>query len=248
MDHHRHVDIVEMALGDEFGLAEQELDFSAFAPPEALLDIDEFLGRDREKHDFAGEVLGRARCRQSHRDPEHPGDLGIMAAAMRRAGMWIGERVLGGTQAVQFAEQREPRAGLAAAQAPLDPGQPEAGFGREAQFSHRLRDERSGPGLVEAGFGMVQDSLAELDDGVPLAVDRVADHALQFVPGQPAPGDPVRTRHESLLDAGKCRMRRGDRGAPRSARSRKPGRTELTGFFRRAARSSRRIRRREDWR
>ena len=28
MDHHRHVDIVEMALGDEFGLAEQELDLA----------------------------------------------------------------------------------------------------------------------------------------------------------------------------------------------------------------------------
>ena len=28
MDHHRHVDVVEMALGDELGLAEQELDLA----------------------------------------------------------------------------------------------------------------------------------------------------------------------------------------------------------------------------
>ena len=99
MDHHRHVDIVEMALGDEFGLAEQEFDLAPLAPPQALLDIDEFLGRDREEHDFAGEVLGRARCRQPHRDAEHAGDLRVVAAAMRRAGFRVGERVLGGAQA-----------------------------------------------------------------------------------------------------------------------------------------------------
>ena len=110
MDHHRHVDVVEMALGDEFGLAEQEFDLAPLAPPQPLLDIDEFLGRDREEHDLAGEVLGRARRRQPHRDAEHAGDLGVVAAAMRRAGMRVGERVLGGAQAVEFAEQREARA------------------------------------------------------------------------------------------------------------------------------------------
>ena len=31
VDHHRHVDIVEMALGDELGLAEQELDLALVA-------------------------------------------------------------------------------------------------------------------------------------------------------------------------------------------------------------------------
>ena len=139
MDHHRHVDIVEMALGDEFGLAEQEFDLAPLAPPQALLDIDEFLGRHREKHDFAGEVLGRARRRQPHRDAEHAGDLGVVAAAVRRAGMRVGERVLGGAQAVELAEQRETRAGLAAAQPPLDPGQPEAGLRREAQLASSSR-------------------------------------------------------------------------------------------------------------
>ncbi len=101
--------------------------------------------------------------------------------------MRVGERVLGGAQAVELAEQREARPRLAAAQPALDPGQPEAGCGREAQLRHRLRDQRGGAGLVEAGFGMVQDPLAEFDDRVALAVDRLADRALQFVPGQRRP-------------------------------------------------------------
>ncbi len=107
MDHHRHVDVVEMALGDEFGLAQQELDFAALLAMQALLDIDELLGRDGEEDQFAGEVLGGTDLREAHRDPEHAGDLGVVAAAVRRTGVRIGEGMVGGSQAVQFAEDGE---------------------------------------------------------------------------------------------------------------------------------------------
>src|SRR5207253_7345176 len=73
MDHHRHVDVVEMALGDEFGLAQEELDLALFLAAQALLDIDELLGRDGEEYELAGEMLGRADGGEAHRDAEHAG-------------------------------------------------------------------------------------------------------------------------------------------------------------------------------
>ena len=49
MDHHGHVDVVEMALGDELGLAEHEFDVASGDAGGALLDIDELLGRHRKR-------------------------------------------------------------------------------------------------------------------------------------------------------------------------------------------------------
>ena len=72
-------------------------------------------------------------CRQPHRDAEHAGDLGVVAAAMRRAGVRVGERVVGGAQAVELAEQAR-GAGRACRREPaLDAGQREAGLRREAE-------------------------------------------------------------------------------------------------------------------
>ena len=180
MDHHRHVDVVEMAFGDQFGLAEEELDLALLAAAEALLDIDELLGRHREEHQFPGEVLGCARRREAHRDAEHAGDLGVVAAAVRGAGMRVGERVVGGAQAVEFADEGEARPGRVAADAALDPGQREAGSGAEAEGGH-AGDERRGLGLVEPGLGVMEDGFAEFDDLVAVALDRLAHRPFQFV-------------------------------------------------------------------
>src|SRR5215469_9716111 len=57
MDHHGHVDVVEMALGDELGLAEHEFDVASGDAGGALLDIDELLGRHRKK------IISPPRCR-----------------------------------------------------------------------------------------------------------------------------------------------------------------------------------------
>jgi len=42
----------------------------------------------------AGEVVARADLRQSHRDAQHTGDLGIVAAAVRRSGLRVGKRMI----------------------------------------------------------------------------------------------------------------------------------------------------------
>ena len=100
---------------------------------------------------------------------------------MRGAGVRVGMRVVGGAQAVEFADQREARAGAGALDAALDAGEGEPGLRFEAKPAHRLGDEGGGLLLVEPGLGVVQDRLAELDDLVAAAIDRLAHRLLQFV-------------------------------------------------------------------
>src|SRR5437764_335421 len=76
---------------------------------------------------------------------------------------------------------REARAVALDAQAALDAGQCEAGFGSKAELAHRVGDERGGLGFVEARFGVMQDRLAQFDDRIAVAVDRLAHLLLQFV-------------------------------------------------------------------
>ena len=181
MDHHRHVDIVEMALGDELGLAEHEFDLALGDAPHALLDIDELLGRHGEKDNLAGEMVGGLHIAEPDRGTEHAGDLRVVAAAVRRPGGRIGERVVRGAQAVELADQGEPRPRRPSCEPALDPGQGQTGARREAQGSHALSDQSGRLDLVEAGLGIAQDRFAEIDDRVGMAIDRLANRALQFI-------------------------------------------------------------------
>src|SRR6202035_3640864 len=98
-----------------------------FLAAQALLDIDELLGRDREKDDFAGELAGADRV-EAHRGAEHAGDLRVVAAAMRGAGMRVGEGMVGGSEAVELADDGDARAGAGAGDAALDTGEREPGL------------------------------------------------------------------------------------------------------------------------
>src|SRR5437667_316392 len=83
----------------------------------------------------------------------------------------ISERVVGGAQTVELADKRQARTGPAASEAALDPGQGQAGLRFEAERAHLVGDQRRGAVLVEAGFRVMQDRLAELDDLVAVAID-----------------------------------------------------------------------------
>src|SRR5439155_20516869 len=181
MDHHRHIDIVEMALGDKLRYAEHDLDFAPGDARNALLDIDELLGRHGEKDDLAGEVLGGLCVAEADRGTQHAGDLSIVAAAVRRPCRRISERMFRGAQAVELADEGEPWSWGAAGESALDTGKGEAGARLEPQCRHALRHEGSGFHLVEAGLRVAQDRFAEIDDRVGMAINRVADRALQFI-------------------------------------------------------------------
>ena len=180
MYHHGDVDIVEMALGDELGLAQHELDFAPRDAPRPLLDIDELFGRDGEKDDLAREVLGDLGIPQTYRRAQNAGDLGVVAAAVSRAGDRVGERMLGGAQTVELADEGEPRPRRTTGDPALDAGQSQTGLRRQPQGTHPLGDESGGFHLVEAGLRIAQDRLAETDDRIRMTVDGLADLAFQF--------------------------------------------------------------------
>src|SRR5207248_1380519 len=71
-------------------------------------------------------------------------------------------------------------------EAALDTGQRQSGLRREAQFAHLVSDHGGGLAFVEAGLGVMQDRLAELDDLVAVTVDRLAHRLFQLFLGRHA--------------------------------------------------------------
>ena len=130
-----------------------------------------------KKMSLAGELLGGLGIAEPDRGAQHPGDLRVVTATVRRPGGRIGERMLRGAQAVELADKREPRSGRAAGEPAFDAGQREARTRRQSQGGHPLGDEGGGLYLVEAGLGVAQDRFAEIDDRVGVAIDRLANRA-----------------------------------------------------------------------
>jgi hypothetical protein len=118
---------------------------------------------------------------QSDRRAQHPGNLGVVATAVGCPGERVGQGMLRGSQAVELADESEPRARCSAGELSLDAGQSQSGARAQPQCAHPLGDQRGGPHFVKAGFRMAQDGLAEIDDGLGVAIDRIADRALQLV-------------------------------------------------------------------
>ena len=133
VDHHRHVDIVEMALGDEFGLAEHELDLAAGDAAEPFLDVNEFLGRHREKDDLAGQMRGDLCAVSPIAAPSIPAIWALWPQLCAAPVSGIGERVVRGAQTVEFGDQGQPRPRHMPGEPALDPGQRQAGTGLEPQ-------------------------------------------------------------------------------------------------------------------
>ena len=180
-DHHGHVDVVEMAFRDKLRLAQHEFDLAPGDTPHALLDVDELLGRHGEKHDFARQLVGRLRVAEADCGAEHPGDLGVVPATMRRAGNRVGQRMFRGAQTVELADKGEPRSRGMSGKPALDPGESQPGARFEPQRGHVLGDKSGGFHLVEAGLGIAQNRFAEIDDRVGVTVNRLAHCAFQFI-------------------------------------------------------------------
>ena len=75
----------------------------------------------------------------------------------------------------------EARARHFALEPPLDARHGEADLRLKTEGTHALGNERCGLDLVEASLGVMKDRLAELDDLVAMAIDRIAYRALQLV-------------------------------------------------------------------
>ena len=134
-----------------------------------------------KENDLAAEVPSDPGLRQPDRRAEHTGNLRVVAAAVCSACGWIGQRVLGRPQTVEFADDGHARPRRRTGKPSLDTGQRQAGARRQPESMHALCDESRGLYLVEAGFWVAKDRLAEFDDCIGSAVDRFANRQLQLV-------------------------------------------------------------------
>ena len=75
---------------------------------------------------------------------------------------------------------------------------PEAGLRLEPDRAHRIGDEGGGLLFVEAGLGVVEDRLAQFDDPIAVAVDRLAHRLFELFLGQSALAG-----HPALISAGR---------------------------------------------
>ena len=85
VDHHRQVDVVEVAEAQQLALAAEELQAARPDLLESPLEVAALLGRHREEHDPAGEVLQRPALDQTERGAEESRHLRVVAAGVGRA-------------------------------------------------------------------------------------------------------------------------------------------------------------------
>src|SRR6185436_17831075 len=165
-------------------LAAQELQLAGARLADAPLDVAVLLGRHREEHHTAGEMVEGLGVEQAHGSAEQPGDLRIMAAGVRGARLGIGHRMAGDDERVQLAEHGEggARAGPAGHVRP-HAGRGEAALRGKPQPAKGFLDEPRGLDLLEAELGVLADLLAEFDVLLGALVDGLVDALLQFVFG-----------------------------------------------------------------
>ena len=184
VDHHRQVDVVEVAQPQQLALAAQELEPPFADLVEAPLKVAAFLGRDRQERHAPGQPLERVRGDQADRRAHQPGDLGVVAARVDGAGGGVRVRMSRDHERVELAQKRERGA---SARAPrhirAHTGERQSGPRRQAELAELRLDQRRGAPLLEAELGMAADVFAEPDDLVGVALDRFVDTSLQLVAG-----------------------------------------------------------------
>src|SRR5262249_22867187 len=143
VDHHREVDVVEVAAAHQLGLAAEELEGAGLPLPHAPLEIAALLRGHGEEDDVPAQVLERACRAEAHRGAQQARHLCVVTAGMRGPGYWIGLRVPADDERVQLAKQREGRSRpLSTVCLGADASEGEAACRRETECPKRLLDER----------------------------------------------------------------------------------------------------------
>ena len=143
----------------------------------------EFLGGYADKGDVAVDFFLDFRHGQGNSRAVHAGHLGVVAAGMGRARLAPGIRVGGQGQRVHLAHQADiqtPR-GFRIFQVSLYAGEADACPGLQAQLLQALRQLLGGTELLEAGFRVVPDVVAEADDLLGVFVDDLADSFFDLI-------------------------------------------------------------------
>jgi hypothetical protein len=180
MHHHRHVDVVEGAHAQQLLLAGQEFDPALRPQLQAFFDLDELLRGDGDERHSTGQRRHDPAVDQPKGDPQHGGDLRVVAAGVRRAGGGVMLRMLPRQQRVQLAQDGHGRSAGAALDNRFDAGQAQPGLTPQSQLSEPVRHDAGRPLLVVTQLRGGEEITPDSFDGVPTRVDRAAHGALQI--------------------------------------------------------------------
>ena len=138
---HDQIDVVHRADADEFTFPAEIADLPLFGQLLFEFQVHALLCRNRHKNRRTVQSGFDLRIRQRDGGAQYAGELGMMPAAMRRAGFRIGMRSVGNRQGVQFAHDGHPHvAPPGAGQAAFYAGHRHPFLGRHAQCFHLGRE------------------------------------------------------------------------------------------------------------
>src|SRR5881296_52485 len=182
VDHHRHVDVVQVSQAQQLALAPQELEPPLADFLETPLEVAALLRGDGHQRQAAGQVLEGLHGHQADRRADQPGDLGVVAARVSRARLRVGFGMAGDDERVELAQEREGRPRpLPAGDVGPDAREREPGERSQAELAELRLDERRRPRLLKAELRMAPDRFAHLDDLVGVALDGLVDASLELV-------------------------------------------------------------------
>ena len=181
VDHHRDVDVIELAPRHQFLLAAEIADLPLFAQLLAERDFHIFFRRRGHKGDVAGQRIGNAGQFQPERRAQHRAELQIVAAGVRRAGFGIGRRAVRADHRVQLADYGDIGAGSARLQLGLNTGQGQALLTGIIQVAEELADGGGGFGFLETEFRRLADFLRHLHDLLGMFIDCLADQVFELL-------------------------------------------------------------------
>ncbi len=176
VDHHAHVDVVEVAEPQHLRLAPHELEPPRVPLRHPPLHVAVLLGGHADEGHAAGQMVEGSRLEQAHRRAQHARDLRVVPARVRGPGLWIGHRMADHHEPVELAEQRE-RGAVAGATGHVgaDAGEGQLGARGEADALEGLGDQLGGLELLEPELRLAANRLPQRDDLVAPPVDRRLD-------------------------------------------------------------------------
>ena len=183
VDHHRQVDVVQVAQTQQLALAAEEFESPFANLVEPPLEVAAFLGRDGHQGETASQMLERPGRHETDRGADQARDLSVVAAGVNRARRGIGLGMAGDNERVELAQERERRPwSLAAGHVGAHAREGEPGPRRQTELAKLRLDEGRGSRLLEAELRVAADRFSDLDDLIGVALDRLVDGSLELVP------------------------------------------------------------------
>ena len=181
VDHHAHIYVVEHAEADELLLAAVVDQLAALAHLGAASDLYELLSGQPEEGYGARKLLHQPGLGESRGHRVDGGNLEVVTAGVRRAGILHRERMLAADYAVELADDGDLRPLRAARHVGAEPRAREAARNVEAEPLERRRELVRGARLKKSELRVRRDIVRESLRLILNGIHRFAKQLLEFV-------------------------------------------------------------------